>query len=223
MTTTSPEEREEKKLKDVAREYEEKGYDVLIHPSSDHLPDFLHGFEPDMVASSDFENLVIEVKSSTTLGSSSYLSSLADAIAQQPKWRLDLVVTNPRKSEEPKEPRTILTSHQIHQRIEHVKELINAGRRDAGFLLLWSAAEAALRSLATKGSIRYEHETAAYMLKKAFSMGYLSRGDFSSLSDALALRNTISHGFAISDLEQQSPELASKAAAAVLALLSVSA
>jgi len=61
------------------------------------------------------------------------------------------------------------------------------------------------------------------MLKKVFSMGHLHRDEYSSLSNVMTLRNTISRGFATPHLQQEAFNLVPKATDAVLTLLSVSA
>ncbi|MHC5833859.1 MAG: hypothetical protein ACYT04_000000102130, partial [Nostoc sp.] len=70
---------ERERLLKLADEYREKGYEVFFHPNPEDLPDFLNHYSPDMIVRRGEENVVIEVKSRSSLTSSSnqYLGNLA--------------------------------------------------------------------------------------------------------------------------------------------------
>jgi uncharacterized protein YutE (UPF0331/DUF86 family) len=53
------------KLQEIAAEYEARGYDVLVEPRPEQLPEFLAGFRPDLVARGPNESVVVEVKVGT--------------------------------------------------------------------------------------------------------------------------------------------------------------
>lgn len=86
---------ESRLLLEVADDYKRIGYDVLMHPAGDDLPDFLSGFRLDMIAYGSEENVVVEVKTRQMLAGVGYLPTMADKINTTPGWRLDLVVVNP--------------------------------------------------------------------------------------------------------------------------------
>jgi REase_AHJR-like len=50
------------KLQEIAGEYEARGYEVVVEPGPEKLPEFLAGFHPDLVARGPNESVVIEVK-----------------------------------------------------------------------------------------------------------------------------------------------------------------
>ncbi|HEY2321228.1 MAG TPA: hypothetical protein VGJ82_00060, partial [Thermoanaerobaculia bacterium] len=85
---------EKSKLEQIASEYRRKGYDVATRPREDHIPPFLRPFQPDLVATSDRDNVVVEIKSSLDLASESIMK-LAEAVEAQSGWRFELVVVNP--------------------------------------------------------------------------------------------------------------------------------
>ena len=43
-------ESERQRVQKVGQVYRDKGYDVLIEPQGDQLPDFLQAFQPDLIA-----------------------------------------------------------------------------------------------------------------------------------------------------------------------------
>ncbi len=88
---------ERERLLKLAEEYRERGYEVSFHPNLEDLPDFLKSYRPDMIVRLGKESVVIVVKSRSSLNSSStqYLRNLAQAVAENPGWRFELVMTNP--------------------------------------------------------------------------------------------------------------------------------
>ncbi len=78
--------REHRAQKTVARKYKSLGYDVVEHPAPDRLPSFLRGVTPDIVARSDSDNVIIEVKRHASLKGSNDLVNLADRISGYPNW-----------------------------------------------------------------------------------------------------------------------------------------
>src|SRR4051812_47401927 len=86
----------DRRIREIARDYMKRGYSVVFAPMPSELPVFLRRFRPDLVAKSDKESVVIEVKSTT--GNASQLieyESLAQAVSQHKGWRFELVLTNP--------------------------------------------------------------------------------------------------------------------------------
>lgn len=77
---------ERERLLQLAEEYRAKGYEILFQPSPADLPDFLKGYRPDMIVSRGDESVIVEVKSRSSLSSSSteYLSALAEVVEQHP-------------------------------------------------------------------------------------------------------------------------------------------
>jgi uncharacterized protein YutE (UPF0331/DUF86 family) len=78
--------------KKVARKYKALGYDVLENPRSNFLPDFLDDLTPDIVARSNADNVIIEVKRHASLKGSNDLLKIAESVSNHPGWRFELVV-----------------------------------------------------------------------------------------------------------------------------------
>lgn len=199
-------EREASRLKQVAKEYELKGYKVTIQPSSRQLPSSLSDYSPDAVASSDAENVVIEVKSSSSIADSQYLTGLANSIEALPNWRLELVMTNPRESEKSRDPTQLLTNNEITQRMSSARQLAGDGHVDAATLMAWTAVESLLRRIAAAEGIRLKAENPRRLVKELYSRGELDESTFRTLDRAAKARNQIVHGFhsdrtSISDFE----------------------
>lgn len=94
--------REHRAQKMVARRYKSLGYDVVEHPTADQLPNFMQDVTPDLVARSDVDNVVIEVKRHAALKGSNDLINLADRVSGHPNWRFELVVLKDSESDQAK-------------------------------------------------------------------------------------------------------------------------
>ncbi len=61
MVDLTARENESLRVQKVGQVYRNKGYDVLIEPQGDQLPDFLQTFRPDLIAHKGDEHIVVEV------------------------------------------------------------------------------------------------------------------------------------------------------------------
>ncbi|MCF4126923.1 hypothetical protein [Methylobacterium sp. SyP6R] len=76
----------------IARQYRTLGYDVVERPEPRHLPDFMRDTAPDLVARSDADNVVVEIKRHAALKGSNDVVGLAERVSDRPGWRFELVV-----------------------------------------------------------------------------------------------------------------------------------
>jgi hypothetical protein len=122
-TPTANTERE--RLLKLADEYRDKGYEVSFHPSPEDLPDFLRNYSPDLIVRRGNEAVVVEVKSRSSLDSSStqYLRNLAQSIEQYPGWRFELVMTNSEEIINIPQDEGSLQAHEIQSRLQVARRL----------------------------------------------------------------------------------------------------
>ena len=186
-----------------AAEYRSRGYAV----SQDVRLDFLPGFRADLLVCKDGETKVIEVKTRTSLAVTPEVSELAEAISARPGWSFDLlVVGEPERLDAPASAQPFAAKN-IAQRIEQAEKALAAGFDEAAFLMAWSACEAAVRNLVAAEGVEIARVTnAGYVLSQAVFHGAISRNDDEYLSDMLAYRNAIAHGFSVNDFERERVE-----------------
>lgn len=195
MNGQSTAELERNLLVEVAREYEQEGYTVLRRPGKGDLPDFLSDFAPGLVAYGADGNVVVEVKARSTLTKSAYLVSLAKVVEAHPGWRLDLVVGNDREGRVVDADAEALNRREVQDRLAAVRQLLASGQEDAAGLLVWSAAEAALRLLAEREAIELGRDAPSFILDQLYSLGVLSREEYDLFREGVRLRNLIVHGY----------------------------
>lgn len=76
----------------IARKYKLLGYEVLENPEADLLPEFMHGVSPNIVAQSNSDNVIIEVKTNSSLKGSNDLIGIAERVLSHSDWRFELVI-----------------------------------------------------------------------------------------------------------------------------------
>jgi hypothetical protein len=196
MTSTSVSEHERRRLVSVASEYEKRGYEVKLQPASSEVPEFLVGFEPDLIATGNGESVVVEVKVRTELGNEQTIAGIAAieaALRDRPGWRFELIIDG----SEPEHGR-LLGAHQIEASLEEADELRQGGHVVAALLLLWSATEGVLRLLAVRENVDLESPSPMYVTSQLYTLGLLGREQYRILDEALRLRNHAAHGFQVS-------------------------
>lgn len=187
---------ERERLLKLAKEYHDKGYEVSFHPNPEELPDFLRSYRPDMIVRREEEAVIIEVKSRSSLNSSSaqYLGNLAKVVEQHPGWRFELVVTNPDDTMYSPKAEGSFQELEIKSRLQVVRQL-SEQYPESAILYSWSLVEATLRLVVEKERLSLQRFDPLYLVKQLTTAGVLSRSEYQLLMNALSLRNAIAHGF----------------------------
>jgi uncharacterized protein YutE (UPF0331/DUF86 family) len=188
------EERERRQLEQIAAEYREKGYQVLVEPNSMELPGNLRAFQPDLIATSEVDSVVVEVRSRASLSEDPRLAALADAVQSMRGWRFDLVVLNPRTAQDHRIG-TSLNQSEISKSLDAIRHLVQQGFIEPAYMAAWATVEATLRDAASRFRVRLPAFTPAVVLKTLFSEGVLSKSSYEKLSAAMRLRSSVAHGF----------------------------
>jgi uncharacterized protein YutE (UPF0331/DUF86 family) len=188
--------REQQRLQEIAHEYREQGYDVMVTPTRDQLPDSLAPFRLDMIARNAMETVVVEVRTQESLTQSPELDAIAQAIDGKPGWRFELVVTNPKESKSKLgKDSTLLDRPEIVYRLHEVRQLSEQEHGEAALLLVWTVIEALLRRLAQEENISLQQDNSMYLAKSLFTYGLLDKEQYEILQQGLEARNTIVHGY----------------------------
>jgi hypothetical protein len=197
LKPTSVTEHECRRLASVASEYENRGYEVKVQPTSGDVPEFLVGLEPDLIATGNGESVVVEVKARKELGNEQAIAAMEAALRDRPGWRFELIIDG-----SDSEHGRSLGAPQIGTSLEEANELQQGGHVIAALLLLWSATEGILRLLAAREDVDLESLAPGYVTKRLYSLGLLGREQYRILDDAVRLRNQAAHGFQVSVTRQ---------------------
>lgn len=194
---TSMTERERRLVESVASDYQRRGYSVKLQPVAGDMPDFLSGFQPDLIATRADESIVVEIKHRTELRNGQSDAEIEAALRNHPGWRFELVIDGS-KSEPPRS----LGSSEILTSIEEANDLRQSGHYVAALLLLWSATESILRLIAARENIELESAAPGYITTQLYTLGLLEREQYRVLDEAVHQRNRAAHGFQTSITQQ---------------------
>ena len=97
---------EHSKIRQVAKDYEKNGYKVFIEPRGSDIPTFIKNYQPDLIATSDKDNVVVEVKTRTDFATIERLRDIADIINKRENWRFELIVTSSKQENQSESERT---------------------------------------------------------------------------------------------------------------------
>lgn len=179
-------------LRELAREYSEKGYEFIITPGREQLPEFLRSFHPDAVALGERESVVVEIKGSSSSGARRW-RGLAEEIRRHEGWRLRVVLAEPATTPEPQRP----SIDEIRSQLCSVQRLFQSGERVAGLLLLWSLLEAVseIRLTQIDESWRPEQRSPEALIKDLISFGLAEQEDYQRMRKLATARNAVAHGY----------------------------
>ncbi len=185
----------------IAEEYRQQGYEV----STESPLEFFQDFRADLIVRKDDDIRVIEVKSRASLAADQRIVQLAQLIESKPGWSFELaLVAEPENLTAPTESAPFGIA-EVQQRLGEAAQLLDTPHVESAFMLAWSAFEAAVRMLlAAEGVTDDRITSSAYVLHQARYLGLLAPEDYSRLTEALALRNAVAHGFSHSGLSDES-------------------
>lgn len=190
----TPQALEAQLLAKVAEDYRRRGYDVQVQPGGPGLPEFLAGYQPDLIARSPAESVVIEVKVGTRTSVAERFREVAERVNRQPGWRFSLVFVSPDQPDQVTEA-PLASLPQLQGRAQSAEALLQAGQAEAAFLLLWSALEGVLRLIGQRAQLPLENLPPSTLLRELYSAGEVSREQFELLMRFLPMRNRLVHGF----------------------------
>lgn len=183
------------KVEQIASELRATGYSVVVQPGPSDLPPFLREFEPDVIATSDRENVVVEVRSPAELESEEFVR-LAETIEAHPGWRLQLSVVDLPTPQEIPARAELAGTQQVHHSLEQAQVLVRERHYEAAAMVAWSAVETILRRHALATGVDADRKGSLYVLKHLYAAGALDADQYETLDRMLQFRDAFVHGFA---------------------------
>ena len=178
----------------VAEDYRRRGYDVDVVPRGARVPEFLGAFQPDLIARSPAESVVVEVKVGTGTSVAERFREVAEKVNRQPGWRFSLVFVNPDQPDEMSEAEPAPLSL-LRERVRNADTLLQTGQLEAAFLLFFSALEGLLRLLGQRAQLPLQNLPPSTLIRELYSAGEIDREQFESLMRFLPVRDRLVHGF----------------------------
>ncbi len=189
----------QRKISEIAKDYKSKGYEVIIEPKNSTIPSFIRNFQPDLIALSDNDNVVIEVKSSDSKTDFKLLEELANIVNSKDNWRFELVFTNPKNRLNIENELVVIDLVKIKNRIIECESLINSNSYDSAFLIGWATLEAAIRMRLTSLNEKEidVKKPPLHLIKNLFSYGIINQSLLRKIEVLNQYRNKLIHGFEV--------------------------
>jgi hypothetical protein len=204
------------KVREIAKRYREQGYEVIVDPAGEQLPEVLRALPPDLIARKGGEVVIVEVKSRPALAEAPRASDLARLVRDQPGWRFELVVVSPERPFLAPDDAEDWSAEEVDGRLSEAAALLEGEHVEAALLLGWSATEAMLRLLASREGLPLERIDAAYLLKRLATSAVLTQAEYHLLWEAFELRNAVAHGLRPARLDASHPRALLKATTRLL-------
>ena len=186
---TSPNDLEKSFLDALRTQYESRGFKFVARPTAEDVPDFLRGHQPDAIAWSKKENVVIEVKSRRSPEDRSRLSAIARLVEQHAGWRFRVYYGVPTKPQLYGRPSNI----DLNAQLEEARTVFKSGHLRAALILGWGALEAAARAMSSD-----EEKTKAMLPRELLNWleqeGHIPPETRHELRELVPIRNAIAHG-----------------------------
>jgi len=187
----------EKAIQIVAKELEDNGYTVVFEPSKDQIPFSLGNYIPDLVATKNDDNLIIEIKNRATPAIVDRYRKIADIVKKHPNWKF-LIKTFSEISEEDKLSFTQATGiKDIQQYLDKVLKILSISP-DLAIPYFWNIIIVLLRNKATNLQIKYFELTDRSLINQLYTLGELSAEEHETLIKWNMLRNNVVHGVNVS-------------------------
>lgn len=169
----------------TAEKYRADGYDVIVRPDPNTLPDSLRDRRPALVAVKNGRSVLVEVWSR---------DQVYDLPANMPAgWDFDTVLL-PGAPTEPVIPGPDATPEFARQLLTEYDDRLPRGATQARLLLAWSAAEAAIRVAAQRHGIPSARVPQRQLLADLTAAGVLAEDHYDRLRGLMAARNRLAHG-----------------------------
>jgi hypothetical protein len=173
----------------IVTKYRRLGYEVVEHPSADDLPGFMHGVQPDIVARSKADNVVIEVKKSGALKGANELVSIADRILGHPDWRFELVVLDDEEND-----RSSTSRANFGKAVENARKAISLKLFDLSYIYLCEVLAGIAREVARASGLKVGNKTDRDLFHDLGFRGIIPQEMIEASLTVLSVRNRISHG-----------------------------
>jgi HEPN domain-containing protein len=183
--SSSSEAAEERKLKSVERRYQKGGYTVTRPRRQGDQPTFLGSYVPDLIATSDSDHVIIEIKRSSAIRGSNELKEIAERVAQEPGWRFELIALPSR--------RPALQLNDVQRVANQARRAVAAGFSDLAYTYCWAAVELAVDVLAERYDVAHQTASVPELLRELTIQGAISRSESDAIAGARKLRNAVIH------------------------------
>ncbi len=184
---------ESRAIEKIANELKDDGYVVVIEPDSALIPFDLRGYRPDLLATRDGENLLVEVKTRNHSRSLERYREIAAIVSQQKNWRFLLSTVG-----EDTPNSTVLDGaievDALARLMKQLDPLLDGESYILAVPYLWHVYIAGMRAAGRGAGVPIDATSDSSVLNYMYSLGEISNEDLRRSRELLNLRNEVAHG-----------------------------
>ncbi len=192
--------RESEKAREIVKEYSKKGFDVILNPSKEQLPIELQNLSylPDIIAKSDKINLIIEIKTASTIQDDMSFLTVVDKLKKIENWEFEFIYTNPTNINKSKNNIPYdFTYEEVQNNIDRVEKFIsietNSEFTDLGLILGWNTIISVLKMYINNDEKYNNQYPDSSLIRDAVMLGILSSEEQDYLKELMIKRNKVAH------------------------------
>lgn len=188
----------------VKNRFESMGFHVTMEPEKSGIPFDIGNYRPDILASKNGLNVLVEVKSSRSELSLDRYFDIAEQVSSHKNWKFIIVDENTPEEKlknllRPYDEKHELVSKRIEKSIKSIETLILVDSTDesiisALFLMSCSNLESALELLSEKNNYPITYLSPSKSINHLYSIGEINHELYEKIGHILRERNSIAHG-----------------------------
>jgi len=191
----------------ISEELEENGYTVVIAPDPSMIPFDLQNYLPDILATKDRENLIVEVKLRSTPRTIERYKQISETVSKQKNWRFMLTTVDDRYQGEEHVIKTDFDITALPKILDKINRLFETESYVLALPYLWSVYISGMRTLGHKHGVLIDVTTDRSVLNYMYSLGEISNEEFDKSFFFLDLRNRLVHTFDLQITKEQAIEM----------------
>lgn len=197
--TTPTEAAREKKLNATVRRFKREGYRVTFPSQGEAIPDFLEGLQPDFIAESENDRVIVEVRPSPAVRGANDIKELAGRVSGHPGWRFELVTI---PAVEP--VRAKFDRRDLDQIAHQIRLMARNGHVVPAYFFGFAMIESILANIASHEGLDPQKKSAVEIARDLAFRGVISDETFDRIDRARRMRNQLAH--AIPNTDEISPD-----------------
>ncbi|MDM8549614.1 hypothetical protein QUF72_06040 [Desulfobacterales bacterium HSG2] len=194
-------------IETIAKELEDNGYTVSIEPDTSMIPFDLQNYRPDIFATNNKENLIVEVKSRSTPRTIERYKHIAETVSKQKNWRFMLTTVDDQYQSEHPVIKSDFDPEALPKILHKLDRLFETESYDLALPYLWSVYISGMRTVGYKHGVPIDVTTDKSVLNYMYSLGEISNEEFEKSLLFLNLRNQLIHTFDIQITKEQAIEI----------------
>jgi Holliday junction resolvase len=188
-------EAEHERAKLLAKELEDQGYSVIFEPDPSQIPFSIMNYRPDLIATGEAGNLIVEVRTRSDSRSIERYKQIAEEVSKHSGWRFMLSTIDESYQNESPEIKQELADDAIIRALGKVDSLLSSDSYEMAIPTLWSIFISGMRSFGRRKCLPVDATSDRSVINYMYSLGQISASEYQESKTFLSIRNKMVHTF----------------------------